>query len=173
MLSMSSATIIAYYLFYPGPWRKPQYYLTLPSPRKMPSIIFRLRRRAVEEPLSRVVSGSYRAPDLGGGDRQLRASVYQFCAERYTCKPQLEVSSFLFNRCGRKNRKSFIYFSSSLPSSELTVLITIVFEQKDIGVATMVKLESLVLLPFQFKVQQRQHRTGNGLRPKFLAALNI
>ena len=145
---------MADYLFYSGPWRKPQYYLTLPSPRKMPSIIFRFCWRAVKEPLSRVVSCSYRAPHMGGGDRQPRATAYQFCAERCTCKYQLEVSFFL--SC------------HSLPSSELTVLITTVFEQKDIGMATMIKSESLVLLLFQFKVQQQQHRTGNGLGRKFL-----
>ena len=46
----------------------PEYHLSLSAPRKEPSIIFRFCWRAVEQPLSRVVSCPYRAPDMGGGN---------------------------------------------------------------------------------------------------------
>lgn len=142
------------YLFYSGPWRKPQYCLSLSSSRKGPSNILRLCWRAVEEPLSRVVSYSYRAPDMGWGDWQPGATVYQFCTECCNCKSQLEVSSdFFFCRMGRGKRnilRSFLLFFPTIKADYM--LITTVIEQKDTGMGTIMKSESLVLLLFQFKV---------------------
>ena len=47
---------------------------------------------------------------MGGGDRQPRATAYQFGAECCTCKSQLEVSSFLFYLV-EEREKSHIHHS--------------------------------------------------------------
>lgn len=49
---------------------------------------------------------------MGGGNRQPRATAYQFCAERCTCKSQLEVSPFPldFGRKGGRKKDSLYSF---------------------------------------------------------------
>lgn len=72
---------------------------------------------------------------------------------------------FFFSR--RRERAKVISHTRSyysFPVSALTIILaTPVIEQKDTGMEIISKLESLVLLLFLFKLQQQQHRTGNGL----------